>query len=129
MSVVTELQRVLDGGSPISPAEALAVLQLPDAEVPELIALAHRVRLQFAGPEVELESIISAKTGGCPEDCAFCSQSRRFDTPVRAEPFMPLDDLVEAARRSEEAGATEFCIVLAVRGPDEKILRQVLEAV
>ena len=127
MSLVADLERLVP--EPPSFEQSLAVLDLPDEDVPGLVSLAHRVRLEHAGPEVELESIISAKTGGCPEDCAFCSQSRHFDTPVRPEPFIDIGELVEAAKRSQDAGATEFCIVLAVRGPDEKIMAQTLAAV
>jgi len=114
---------------PLTFDEALALAELPDEELPALIAAAHRVRLACAGPGVELESIISAKTGGCAEDCAFCSQSRHWPSPVRPEPFLDVAAMVDAARRSEELGATEFCIVLAVRGPDDKIMRQTLAAV
>ncbi len=116
-------------GEALSPEEALRILELPDAEVPALVCLAHQVRLDNAGAEVEVESIISAKTGGCPEDCSFCSQSRHWPTPVRPEPFIDIPPLVDAAKRAQEQGATEFCIVLAVRGPDEKIMKQVLAAV
>lgn len=113
----------------LTPDVALEILELPDAEVPALVSLAHRVRLEGAGPEVEVESIISAKTGGCPEDCSFCSQSRHWPTPVRPEPFIEIGPLVEAAKRAQDQGATEFCIVLAVRGPDDRIMTQVLAAV
>ncbi|MGH2719413.1 MAG: biotin synthase BioB [Actinomycetota bacterium] len=118
-----------DLSSPLTFDEALALAELPDAELPALIAAAHQVRLANAGPGVELESIISAKTGGCAEDCAFCSQSRHWPSPVRPEPFLDVAAMVDAARRSEELGASEFCIVLAVRGPDDRIMRQTLEAV
>ena len=128
---VLERARValLDRGDGITPDEARGLAGLPDERLPELIALAHRVRLAHAGPEVEVESILSAKTGGCPEDCHFCSQSGRFETTVRPEPFMATSEIVEAARRSEAAGATEFCIVLAIRGPDDHIMERTLEAV
>lgn len=122
------LLRAVDHAS-ITPEQALEILELPETQVPELVALAHQVRLDNAGAEVEVESIISAKTGGCPEDCSFCSQSRHWPTPVRPEPFIEIGPLVEAAKRSQEQGATEFCIVLAVRGPDERIMSQVLQAV
>ncbi|HWD08753.1 MAG TPA: biotin synthase BioB [Actinomycetota bacterium] len=121
--------RLAGGGEPLTFDEALALAELPTEELPALIAAAHRVRLARAGPGVELESIISAKTGGCAEDCAFCSQSRHWPSPVRPEPFLDVVALIDAARRSEQLGATEFCIVLAVRGPDDKIMRQTLEAV
>jgi biotin synthase len=78
---------------------------------------------------VELESLINAKSGACPEDCAFCSQSARFETGVDVFAFLDLDEVVAAARSTREAGATQFCIVVAVRGPEERLLRKVLEAV
>jgi biotin synthase len=99
-------------------------LQLPDDRLEELLALAHEVRMCWCGPEVEVEGIVSVKTGGCPEDCHFCSQSGRFDTPVRAA-WLDIPGLVEAAKQTAATGATEFCIVAAVRGPDRRLMSQV----
>ena len=110
--------------------EQLATLAaLPEDAVASLAALAHEVRLTWCGPEVEVEGILSAKTGGCPEDCHFCSQSSRFESPVKATPLLDFSELLDAATETKELGASEFCIVLAVRGPDERIMRQLLEAV
>jgi biotin synthase len=103
--------------------------ELPAEAVPSLAALAHEVRLAWCGPEVEVEGILSAKTGGCPEDCSFCSQSARFDSPVKATPFLDADEIVVAAEETARLGASEFCIVLAVRGPDERTMDQVLNVV
>jgi biotin synthase len=128
-AVASATRSLFDLREPLTKEQGLALVALPDDRVPELIALAHRTRLEYAGPEVEVESILSVKTGGCPEDCHFCSQSGRFDTSVVPEPFLPLDVIVEAARRSADDGATEFCIVLAVRGPDDHIMDKTLEAV
>jgi len=108
--------------------EALDVARLPLDQLPELIALAHNVRLAWRGPEVELESLINAKSGACAEDCAFCSQSAHFSTDVDAYPFLNDDEMLKAARETREAGATQFCIVVAVRGPDERLLDRVLQA-
>ena len=94
-----------------------------------LASLAHQVRLAWCGPEVEIEGILSAKTGGCPEDCHFCSQSSRFDTPVKATPFLDTDEVLAAARETAALGASEFCIVLAVRGPDERTMQRILDLV
>jgi len=94
--------------------------------VPALAALAHQVRLAWCGPDVEVEGILSAKTGGCPEDCHFCSQSARFESPVKATPFLDPDDVLAAAQETAALGASEFCMVLAVRGPDERIMEQLL---
>jgi biotin synthase len=108
--------------------EALAVAHLPLDELPSVIALAHKVRLAWCGPEVELESLINAKSGACPEDCAFCSQSVRYSTGVDVYPFLDIDEILAAAHATREAGATQFCIVVAVRGPEERLLRKVIEA-
>ncbi len=87
------------------------------------------MRLEYCGPDVELESLINAKSGACPEDCAFCSQSARFQTEVDVYPFLDLDEVLAAARATRDAGATQFCIVVAVRGPEERLLRKVIDAV
>ncbi len=107
----------------MSPA-VLDVLRLPDDQIGPALELAHAVRLRWCGPDVEVEGIVSVKTGGCPEDCHFCSQSGLFASPVRAV-WLDVADLVAAARQTAATGATEFCIVAAVRGPDEKLMAQV----
>jgi biotin synthase len=119
---------LLDHREYIDRALAERLVALDSDHLPDLIALAHRVRLAWMGPAVEVESIISAKTGGCPEDCVFCSQSARYHTDVAREPMLPVAQLVELARRTRTLGGTEFCIVVAVRGPDERMMRAVIEA-
>jgi biotin synthase len=109
-------------------AQTLAVLRLPDDRIDEALALAHDVRMRWCGPEVEVEGIVSIKTGGCPEDCHFCSQSGRFESPVRSV-RLDIPALVEAARETARTGATEFCLVAAVRGPDERLMAQVRDGV
>jgi biotin synthase len=86
------------------------------------------VRMRWCGPTVEIEGIVSMKTGGCPEDCHFCSQSGQFESPVRAA-WLDIPGLVKAAEETAATGATEFCIVAAVRGPDERLMAQVGEGV
>ena len=102
----------------------LDVLRLPDEALDPLLALAHEVRMRWCGPEVEVEGIVSLKTGGCPEDCHFCSQSGLFDSPVRSA-WLDIPSLVEAAKQTAKTGATEFCIVAAVRGPNARLMAQV----
>jgi biotin synthase len=116
--------QVLARGIGLTEAQTRQVLELADDRLPELLALAHEVRTRWCGPEVEVEGIVSVKTGGCPEDCHFCSQSGRFPTPVRAA-WLDIPGLVEAARQTAATGATEFCVVAAVRGPDDRLLAQV----
>lgn len=121
--------RVLEENAPITIDEARQLVDLPAAQLPALLNLAHEVRRRWAGEEVELESLISAKTGGCPEDCAFCSQSMHFDAPAQRHPFLPLQDVLGAARATQASGADHFCIVVAVRGPDNRLMNQVLRAI
>ncbi|HEX3785798.1 MAG TPA: biotin synthase BioB [Pseudonocardiaceae bacterium] len=121
-------QQVRDEGVGLSEEQVLRVLRLGDDRLEELLALAHEVRTRWCGPEVEVEGIVSVKTGGCPEDCHFCSQSGLFPTPVRAA-WLDIPGLVEAAKQTQATGATEFCIVAAVRGPDAKLLSQVREGI
>src|SRR5437016_10276516 len=106
--------------------ELAALAALPTVSVPALASLAHEVRLAWCGPEVEVEGILSAKTGGCPEDCNFCSQSAQFDTPVKATPFLDADEILKAAEETVGLGASEFCIVLAVRGPNAIVMDQLV---
>jgi biotin synthase len=122
-------QALLVERRPLTRAEVDAVAARPLDELPDLIALAHKVRLEYCGADVELESLINAKSGACPEDCAFCSQSVKFDTGVDVYPFLDLDAVLAAARATRAAGATQFCIVVAVRGPSERLLDKVIDAV
>jgi len=121
-------EQVLGRGEPLGYDQILAVLQTSDDQLEELLALAHEVRLQFNGPEVEVEGIVSIKTGGCPEDCHFCSQSGQFSSPVRSV-WLDIPELVRAAKQTRETGASEFCIVAAVRGPDARLMTQMREGV
>jgi biotin synthase len=122
--ILDRARSVIETGAGLDESAILAVLTCPDDELPDLLAAAHEVRLRWCGPDVEVEGIVSMKTGGCPEDCHFCSQSGQFSSPVRAVWLDPAE-LVEAARQTAATGATEFCIVAAVRGPDERLMRQV----
>ncbi|HZZ51576.1 MAG TPA: radical SAM protein, partial [Pseudonocardia sp.] len=117
-------ESVLERGEPATREQVLELLHLPDDRLEDLLELAHEVRMRWCGPEVEVEGIISLKTGGCPEDCHFCSQSGLFASPVRSA-WLDIPMLVEAAKQTAKTGATEFCIVAAVRGPDKRLMSQV----
>jgi biotin synthase len=125
MSAILDRARtqVLDGGEGLDASGVLEVLGLPDEDLPDALQLAHDVRTRWCGPEVEVEGIVSLKTGGCPEDCHFCSQSGVFASPVRSV-WLDIPTLVEAAKQTAATGATEFCIVAAVRGPDARLMEQ-----
>ncbi|WP_405112043.1 biotin synthase BioB [Micromonospora sp. NBC_01405] len=121
-------KQVLENGVGLDEAGVLAVLNLPDEHLPAALQLAHEVRMRWCGPEVEVEGIVSLKTGGCPEDCHFCSQSGLFTSPVRSV-LLDIPSLVKAAKQTAATGATEFCIVAAVRGPDARLMKQLREGV
>ena len=120
----TARRQVLDAGEGLTQEQVVEILQLPDDALDALLELAHAVRMRWCGPEVEVEGIVSLKTGGCPEDCHFCSQSGLFDSPVRSA-WLDIPSLVEAAKQTAKTGATEFCIVAAVRGPTPRLMAQV----
>lgn len=120
--------RVLAEGQGLEEADILEVLRLPDSDIPAALQLAHEVRMRWCGPEVEVEGIVSLKTGGCPEDCHFCSQSGLFSSPVRSV-WLDIPSLVKAAQQTAATGASEFCIVAAVRGPDAKLMQQMRDGV
>jgi biotin synthase len=121
-------EQVLERGVPLDEGQILQVLQTGDDVLPDLLALAHEVRMKWCGPEVEVEGIVSIKTGGCPEDCHFCSQSGQFTSPVRSV-WLNVPELVKAAEQTAATGASEFCIVAAVRGPDERLMSQMRDGV
>ena len=127
--LATAASALLDDRRLLTADELAGLARLPVEAAPALGALAHQVRLAWCGPAVEVEGIVSGKTGGCPEDCHFCSQSSRFDSPVQATPLLDPDELLAAAEETARLGASEFCIVLAVRGPDERTLTRIVEVV
>ncbi len=134
MPATTELladarRALLDDGRQLTLDDLSVLSGVPDADVGELATLAHEVRLAWCGDAVEVEGILSAKTGGCPEDCQFCSQSARYDSPVKAVPLLAHDEVVAAARETAALGASEFCLVYAVRGPDERLMAHLEEVV
>ena len=122
-------EALLDDRRQLTPGELAELAALPHESVPALASLAHEVRLAWCGPTVEVEGIVSGKTGGCPEDCSFCSQSSRFESSVRATPLLDADQMMEAAAETARLGASEFCIVLAVRGPSDRIMDQIVDVV
>jgi len=107
-----------------------AVLGLFELPFSDLIHQAQSIHRQHFDPNiVQLSTLLSIKTGGCPEDCAYCPQSVRYQTGVQSQDLMPLDDVVDAARRAKDAGATRFCMGAAWRGPKDKELEPVLDMV
>jgi biotin synthase len=106
------------------------VLELFDMAFADLIYRAQTVhRLHFRPTEVQISTLLSIKTGGCPEDCAYCPQSRRYHSGVDDEPLLEPAEVVAAARAAKAQGATRFCMGAAWRGPKERDLEAVLELI
>ncbi|HEX6265376.1 MAG TPA: biotin synthase BioB [Burkholderiales bacterium] len=107
-----------------------SVLELLELPFNELLYRAHQVHRQHFDPNaVQLSTLLSVKTGGCPEDCAYCPQARRYATGVQDEPLLSLDEVRSAAAAAKANGATRFCMGAAWRGPKERDLQQVLPLV
>lgn len=106
-----------------TPAEIEALFALP---FNDLIFRAQNVHRRHFDPNaVQLSTLLSIKTGGCPEDCGYCSQSVRVATGVDAEPLMPLDEVLATARAAKARGATRFCMGAAWRGPKDREVEEV----
>jgi len=104
--------------------DVAALFELP---FPELIYRAQSVHRSHHDPAaLQLSTLLSVKTGGCPEDCAYCPQSRRYRTGVEDEAVLSLDTVTRAARAARSHGASRFCMGAAWRGPKDRELEQIL---
>jgi len=111
----------------VSRGDVLALFALP---FNDLLARAHEVhRAHHDANAVQVSTLLSIKTGGCPEDCAYCPQSARYATGVKAEKLMSLDAVLEKAKQAKAAGATRFCMGAAWRSPKDRDVEKVAEMV
>ena len=109
--------------------ELKAILDASEEELPELLSAAFKVRFHYYGKRVQIHVLQNAKSGLCPEDCHYCSQSSVSDAPIDRYPFMSKEKLVENAKQAKAAGAVRFCIVNSGRGPTNREIDQIAEAV
>jgi len=110
-----------------SVADVEALFALPFAELMHQAQTVHRAH--FDPTEVQLSTLLSIKTGGCPEDCSYCPQAARYDTGVEASKLMEPEAVLDAARRAQAAGATRFCMGAAWRGPKDRDVEKVAELI
>jgi biotin synthase len=107
--------------------DVLGLFALP---FPELVYQAATVHRQHFDPAaVQLSTLLSVKTGGCPEDCAYCPQSRRYATGVEDESILPLEEVLSSAKAAKANGASRFCMGAAWRGPKDRDLDKILPMV
>ncbi len=125
MNDIAELKQVARTPWTVAEIEALFALPFND-----LVFRAQTVHREHFDPNaVQVSTLLSIKTGGCSEDCGYCSQSAHHETPVEREPLMELSEVIRAAARAKDSGATRFCMGAAWRGPKQKDLLPVLEMV
>ena len=111
--------RVLEGDA-VTREEALSILDSPDVELPGLLAAAWRVRHHHFGNTVQLFFLMNAKSGLCPEDCGYCSQSKVSDAEIPRYNLLSAPKLLEGAKLAAERQSKTFCIVISARGPTER---------
>lgn len=104
-----------------------ALYELPFADLMFRAQTVHREN--FDANAIQRSTLLSIKTGGCPEDCGYCPQSVRYDTGVASQDLMPIDEVLEAARAAKDAGATRFCMGAAWRGPKDRDVEKVAEMI
>lgn len=119
--------RVLDGQT-ISREEALDIVNAPDDELLAILHAAFKVRSRYHGRKVRVHVLQNAKSGVCPEDCKFCSQSIKYNTDVEQYKMQEIDELVEGAKQAYEKGAVTYCMVTATRGPNNREIDTICEA-
>lgn len=117
------------GGESLTREQAISILQAPDVDVLSILSAGFRIRHQHFGKSVQLYFLMSAKSGLCPEDCHYCSQSKISEAPVPKYNILKRDDLMEAARLASERGAKTYCLVISARGPNERELNAVEQIV
>ncbi len=112
-------ERVLRGGM-VERDEAVAMLRCPDGELLDLMAAAYRVRRRHFGNRVQLYLLMNAKSGLCPEDCSYCSQSKVSDAEIPRYNLLDEEKLLDGARVAAENQAKTYCIVISARGPTQR---------
>lgn len=121
-------QEVIEGKE-LTDAEALEILATDEDELLPLLHAAFKIRKHYYGKKVKLNMLINAKSGFCPEDCGYCSQSSKSSAPIEKYPFISKEEIMAGAKVAFENKIGTFCIVASGRGPTRKDVRVVAEAV
>src|SRR3569623_565312 len=111
--------RVLEGQQ-LTQEEGEAILAAPDDDVMDVLAAAYRIRRHHFGNTVQLYFLMNAKSGLCPEDCGYCSQSKVSDAEIPRYNILNREKLLDGARVAAERDAKTYCIVISARGPNER---------
>jgi biotin synthase len=131
VEVRKKIQKIGDkvlSGRPVTVNEILPLLEAKGPDIMELAAVANRVRVKSAGNHIDLCSLLNAKSGRCPEDCAFCAQSAHYKTETPIYPLMDVDHMVKEAREAQKRKTGRFCLISSGRDLNDKEFETVLEA-
>ncbi|WP_227935311.1 biotin synthase BioB [Alkalihalobacillus deserti] len=120
--------KVLDGHE-LSDQEALSILDCPDDEVLLLMHATYQIRKAYFGNKVKLNMIMNAKSGLCPENCGYCSQSSISEAPIKSYRMVDKESILTGAKRAHDLNVGTYCIVASGRGPSNKEVDQVVDAV
>ena len=121
-------QRVLSGQK-ITEKEATTLINVSDESLQFLSDAANEITRKFNGNVIDVEALINAKKGTCPEDCSFCSQSAFYKTGIDTYKLLPADEIVKNAKMAKDNGVKSFCLVCAWRGPSEKDFEQICKII
>ncbi len=124
-----ELAEQVIVGHEIDEATALSILNTPDLEILDLLSAAYKIRHHYFGNSVQLYFLMNAKSGLCPEDCSYCSQSKISDAPIEKYNLLDRAKLLDGARVAFERQSKTYCIVISARGPNEREIRAIEEIV
>jgi biotin synthase len=127
--VWNDLAEQVLAGDAITRDEALAVLHCPDLELLDLLAATYRVRHRYFGNTVQLYFLMNAKSGLCPEDCGYCSQSRVSEAEIPRYNLLNPEKLLDGARQAHERGSKTYCIVISARAPNEREIGAIADIV
>jgi biotin synthase len=132
VGIAVDWQQLADSvlaGQPVTREQALAILHADDAEVPALVAAGFRLRHRYFGKTVQLYFLMNAKSGLCPEDCGYCSQSKVSEAEIPKYNLLSREKLLDGARVAAERDSKAYCIVISARGPNEREMRAITTVV
>ncbi|MEX1996969.1 MAG: biotin synthase BioB, partial [Nitrosopumilaceae archaeon] len=126
---IMQCKKKVLSGQKITADEAVSLINIPDETLQFLSDAANEITRAFNGNIVDVETLINAKKGTCPEDCTFCSQSGFYKTGIGTYKLLPAEIIVDNARKAKDSGAKSFCLVCAWRGPSERDFEEICKII
>lgn len=124
---IAEMENKVNSGFEIRLPEAERLIRTPDVQI--LAESANRIARKFSEDQIDVEMLVNAKSGSCPEDCSFCAQSSFYESKINKYPLLTKETILERAQRAKESGANSFCLVCAYRSPPEKDFNYICDIV